>query len=113
ALRGLGRRRPRCDEHTQNILPEKDRKSPHSRDSRISIPASPCRLRKDGGSNTAGYTHWTLWCVCPRQIPCSYLLNLANSCLRHGVIFQQNESLKSFSLMEISLWEKIFAPCEL
>src|SRR6266852_2358589 len=48
---------------TQNILQEKDLRSPRSCDSRISIRASPRRLRKDSESNTAGYAHQVLWRV--------------------------------------------------
>src|SRR6266851_85013 len=70
ALRGP----PGCGARTQNTLEEKALKSRHSHESRIPVPASPLRLRKDSGSNSAGHAHQILWRVCPFQIPCRYHL---------------------------------------
>src|SRR5437016_1761935 len=82
AFHGPGRRPPECDAHTRNILQEKDLRSSRSCDSRIPIPASPPRLRKDGGSNTAGYAHRILWRVCRCQLPCrDHLAQRTCACL--------------------------------
>src|SRR5205807_8100796 len=91
-----GCRPPVCCVHTQNILQEKDLRSPHSHESRIPVPASPRRLREESGWNIAGYAHRILWRVCHSQIPCSHHLY----------------EFSTFSLMGIALKEKRIHPCE-